>query len=120
MHRLIALGFILSLSGCATSFRPKETPSPALSPFAFTLTPEQCERLRAERRNYRAVERTSSYVSGAGALVTTTLLAIPALRDEQAVQGAAAGVGLLAGGVMVFSGTQVDDLAKEIEDGGCR
>lgn len=102
-------------SGCATSFKP----SPALSPFAFTLTPEQCERLRAEKRDYRAVEKTASYVSGAGALVTTALLAIPALRDEQAAQGAAAGVGLLAGGVAVFSGTQVDELEREIEDGGC-
>lgn len=120
MRRLIVLSFILSLSGCATSFRPVEAPSPAVGPFAFTLTPEQCEKLRAEKRDYRAVEKTSSYVSGAGALVTTALIAIPALRDEQAAQGAAAGVGLLAGGVTVFSGTQVDDLAKEIKDGGCR
>lgn len=103
-------------SGCATSFKP----SPTLSPFEFTLTPEQCDKLRSERRNYRAAEQTASYVSGAGALVATALLVIPTLRDEQAAQGAAAGIALVAGGVGVFSGTQVDDLAKEIEDGGCR
>lgn len=120
MRRLITAAFILSLSGCATSFRPKDVPSPSLTPFVFTLTPEQCERLRNEKRDYRAVEKTASYVSGAGALVTTALLAIPALRDEQVAQGAAAGVALVSGGVTVFSGTQVDDLAKEIEDGGCR
>ena len=117
MRKLISVSLVaLALSGCATSFRP----SPALSPFTFTLTPEQCAQLRAEKRDYRAVEKTASYVSGAGALVTTALLAIPALRDERVAQGAAAGVGLLAGGVTVFSGTQVDELGKEIEDGGCR
>lgn len=120
MCRLIAATFILALSGCAISFRPKEAPAPALTPFTFTLTPAQCDLLKREYRNYRATEKTASYVSGAGALVTTALLAIPALRDEQVAQGAAAGVALAAGGVTVFSGTQVDDLAKEIEEGGCR
>lgn len=118
MHRLIITAFILAFSGCATSFR--QNPTPALAPFEFTLTPEQCEKLRAERRNYRAAEKTATYISGAGALVTTALLAIPSLRDEQVAQGAAAGVALVSGGVTVFSGTQVDELEREIEDGGCR
>lgn len=114
MVRPVAASLLL-LSGCATSFRP----TPALSPFEFTLTSEQCDKLRSERRNYRATEQTASYVSGAGALVATTFLLVPALRDAQAAQGAAAGVALVAGGVNVFSGSQVNSLDEEIK-GWCR
>lgn len=106
---------ILTLSGCATTYRP----APAPAPFEFTLTLEQCAQLRKERRDYRAVEQTASYVSGAGALVATALLAVPALRDAQAAQGASAGVALVAGGVNVFSGSQVNSLDDEIGM-GCR
>lgn len=108
------------LSGCATSYREALPPAPARTPFTFTLTPEQCERLRGELRNYRAVEKTSIYVSGAGALVSTAFLAIPDLRDEQVVQGLGAGVALAAGGVGAFTESQVSDLEKEIALGGCR
>jgi hypothetical protein len=104
---------LLVLSSCATSHRP----SPAVSPFEFALSLEQCDKLKAERRNYRATEQTAAYVSGAGALVTTVFLAIPATRDERAAQGAAAGVALVAGGVNVFSGSQVNSLDDEIRLG---
>jgi hypothetical protein len=108
----------LLLSGCATSFRP--TPTPALSPFVFTLTPKQCEKLRLERRNYRAVEKTAVYTGAASGLVTTAFLAIPALRDETTIQGLGAGTALLAGGVGAFTHSQAGDLDDEIAAGGCR
>lgn len=109
------LATTLLLSGCATSFKP----IPALSPFEFTLSPAQCDHLRAERRNYRATEQTASYVSEAGALVTMVFFAVPALRDERAAQGASAGVALVAGSVTIFSGSQVNSLDEEIRI-GCR
>lgn len=108
MIRILAA--LVLLSGCATSYKP----APALSAFEFKLTPEQCDKLRSELRDYRAAEQTASYVSGAGALVVTAFLAIPALRDERTAQGAAAGVALVAGGVDVFSGSQVNSLSEEI------
>lgn len=104
------------LSGCATTYRPKVT---GPEPLVFTLTPEQCERLRKERRDYRATERTATWVSGSGALVTTAFLAIPALRGEHAVQGASAGVALLSGAVAIFTGSQVESLEEEIALGMC-
>lgn len=118
MLRGIVVAAVL-LSGCATSYRGA-APAPALSPFTFTLTPEQCEKLRLERRNYRAVEQTSIYVAGAGALVTTVFLAVPALRDEQVVQGLSAGTALVAGSAGAFTNSQVNDLEEEIAAGGCK
>lgn len=108
---------MLALSGCATTYRPKVT---GLEPFAFTPTPEQCAQLRKERRTYRATERTSVWVGGSGALVATAFAAIPALRDEAAVQGASAAVALAAGAVAIFSGSQVESLDGEIHEGQCR
>jgi len=115
MTRLLLLTALLS--GCATSYRPTDTGPGA---FSFTLTPEQCEHLKEEQRNYHAVHQDAGYVSAAGPMVTTLLLAIPALRDEHALQGAAAGVSLVAGGTLVFTDTQLTDLDQEIEEGGCR
>jgi hypothetical protein len=104
------------LSGCATSYKPKVT---GPLPFVFRLTPEQCDRLRKEKRDYRATERTATWVSGSGALVTTAFLAIPALRGEHAGQGASAGVALLSGAVAIFTGSQVESLEEEIDLGSC-
>jgi hypothetical protein len=114
--RKIVLALTLCLSGCATTYRPKVT---GPEPLVFTPTPEQCERLRKERRDYRATERTATWVSGSGALVTTAFLAVPALRGEHAVQGASAGVALLSGAVAIFTGSQVESLEEEIDLGMC-
>lgn len=101
------------LLGCATTYRP----SPAAAPFAFTLTPEQCLELKAERRSFRATEQAAGYVTGASALVT--LLFLP-LLGEKTGPALSSGVGLLAGGTAAWTGAQVDDLDKELEEGGCR
>lgn len=114
--RKIVLALSLCLSGCAATYKPKMT---GPLPLVFTLTPEQCERLRKEKRDYRATERTATWVSGSGALVTTAFLAIPALRGEHAVQGASAGVALLTGAVAIFTGSQVESLEGEIDLGMC-
>lgn len=117
---LVACCALLSLTGCATSFRPTApVPSQGLTAFTFQLTPEQCQQLKKERRGYHSTEKASVSVMGAGALVTTLFLAVPALRDEQVVQGASAGVSLLAGSTAAFTNTQVSDLDTELADGGC-
>src|SRR6478609_11286654 len=109
MIRLLLLTMLLS--ACATSYRPKAT---GAEPFAFVLTPEQCEHLRTEQRDYRAANKASTYVSTSTAAVGAALLLIPALRDERAVQGATAIVGLIVGGTSVFTASQADALAEEI------
>lgn len=110
------LPLCLALTACATSYRGAVT---GPSAFSFALSPEQCLQLQKERRTYRATQDTSIYVGGAGALVTATLLAIPALRDQQAAQGAAAGVSLAAGAVGAFTASQVSGLDDELAAGEC-
>lgn len=104
----------LVLSGCATSYRP--APSPALSPFEFTLTPEQCQKLRSERRTYRATEQTAAYVSGAGAALTGIFLVLADAKVAPAISSSAT---LAAASVGVFAGSQVEGLDEEIA-AGCR
>jgi len=105
-----------ALTGCATSYRGALTGPSALS---LTLTPEQCENLKAERRTYRATESTAVYVGGAGALVSLMLQAVPAFRSVGTAQGVAAGVGLAAGAVGAFIGSQVSSLDDELAVGEC-
>lgn len=112
-HSLRWLAILAVISGCATTYRP----SPALAPFAFTLTPEQCLQLRAERRSFRATEQAAGYVTGASALVTLALLP---LLGEKTGPALSSGVGLLAGGTAAWTGAQVDDLDQELAEGGCR
>lgn len=101
------------LQGCATSYRPRDTGPTA---FSFQLSPEQCAQLKKERRGYRATERTSVYVAGAGALVSALALA---LSDEKSAPAISTGVSLAAGGVGAFTSSQVSDLDQELADGGC-
>lgn len=103
----------LFASGCATTYRPTVTGPDA---FAFTPTPEQCAQLLKERRTYRATEKTATYVSGAGALLSVLFLG---LVQEKAAPAASAGATLLASGVSVFAGSQVESLESELRDGGC-
>lgn len=114
----IALLSVIVLSGCATTYKP--TPgfvvSEGSSAFTFTLTPEQCLQLRSERRTYRSVEQTSIYVGGAGAVLTGIFLAVV---DEKVAPAISSSATLVASGVGVFSGTQVDGLDEEIGM-GCR
>ncbi len=100
-------------SGCATTYRPAHA---APGAFTFTLTPEQCERLAKERRNYRATEQTASYVAGAGALVSVIALGVV---DAKTVPAVASSVSLLAGGTLTFAGAQVGSLDDELRAGGC-
>lgn len=117
MRRILAASMLVLSTGCATSYRPADT---GPSAFAFTLTPEQCEHLRSEARGYRSTEKTGEYVGTSTALVGAALLLIPATRNATTAQGAAALVGLVAGGTSVFTASQVTDLEAEIEAGGCR
>lgn len=103
----------LLLGGCATTYKPKVT---GPLPFAFTPTPEQCAQLLKERRTYRATEKTATYVSGATALLSVLFLG---LVEEKAVPAVSAGATLLASGVSVFAGSQVESLEAEIELGSC-
>jgi hypothetical protein len=109
----VLAGLAAGAPGCASTMRP----DPAYEgPFAFGLTPEQCERLKKERRTYRATEKTASYVAGAGALVSVIALGVV---DAKVVPAVASGVSLLAGGTLAFSGSQVESLDSELRDGGC-
>lgn len=104
-------------TACATSYRSKAPPSPqGFTAFSFTLTPEQCAQLKRERRTYRAVESTSVYVGGAGALVSVLALA---LADGEVAPAVSAGVSLAAGAAGAFTSTQVSDLDAELAEGGC-
>lgn len=111
---LICLMLLSLSSGCATTYRPKVT---GLEPFAFTPTPEQCAQLLKERRIYRATEKTATYVSTAGALLSVLFLG---LVNEKAAPAASAGATLVASGVSVFAGSQVESLDEEIQLGQCR
>lgn len=103
----------LLLSGCATTYRGAQT---GPSAFAFTLSPEQCEQLKRERRTYRATEKTALYVGGAGAVITGVALAF---TDKRTAPALSTGAVLLAGGVGMFSGSQVSDLDEELAAAGC-
>ncbi len=109
----IPIVLLLALSGCATSYKPKVT---GPLPFAFTPTEEQCAQLLKERRTYRATEKTATYVSTAGALLSVLFLG---LVEEKAAPAASAGATLLASGVSVFAGSQVQSLEEEIKLGSC-
>lgn len=108
---LVVLGVLFS--GCATTYRPKVT---GPEPFAFTPTPEQCAQMLKERRTYRATEKTATYVGGATALLSVLFLG---LVEEKAAPAASAGATLLASGVSVFAGSQVESLEEEIDLGSC-
>lgn len=109
----LVIVLMLALSGCATSYKPKVT---GPLPFAFTPSPEQCAQLLKERRTYRATEKTATYVSTATALLSVVFLG---LVEEKAAPAASAGATLLASGVSVFAGSQVQSLEEEIELGSC-
>lgn len=109
----LAIVLMLALSGCATSYKPKVT---GPLPFAFTPSPEQCAQLLKEKRTYRATEKTATYVSGATALLSVLFLG---LVDEKAAPAVSAGATLLASGVGVFAGSQVQSLEEEIDLGSC-
>jgi hypothetical protein len=117
LHSVPSLKWLLIMSillaGCATSYTPKVT---GPLPFAFTPTPEQCAQLLKERRAYRATEKTATYVSTATALLSVLFLG---LVDEKAAPAASAGATLLASGVSVFAGSQVEGLEAELELGAC-
>lgn len=110
---LAMLLIVVMAQGCATSYKPKVT---GPLPFAFTPTPEQCAQLLKERRTYRATEKTATYVSTAGALLSVLFLG---LVDEKAAPAASAGATLLASGVSVFAGSQVESLEEDVELGSC-
>lgn len=110
---LVVLMVAVMAQGCATSYRPTVT---GPLPFAFTPTPEQCAQLLKERRTYRATEKTATYVSTAGALLSVLFLG---LVEEKAAPAASAGATLLASGVSVFAGSQAQSLEEEIELGSC-
>ena len=110
---LVVLMIAVLAQGCATSYKPKVT---GPLPFAFTPTEEQCAQLLKERRTYRATEKTATYVSTAGALLSVLFLG---LVDEKAAPAASAGATLLASGVSVFAGSQVQSLEEEIDLGSC-
>jgi hypothetical protein len=105
---------VLFATGCATTYKPTVTGPGA---FAYLPTPEQCAQLLKERRTYRATEKTATYVSGATALLSVLFLG---LVQEKAAPAASAGATLLASGVSVFAGSQVESLDDEIELGSCR
>lgn len=109
----ILLALAAGCSGCATSYTPKVT---GPLPFAFTPTSEQCAQLLKERRAYRATEQTAAYVAGAGALLSVLFLG---LVEEKAAPAASAGATLLASGVGVFAGSQVESLEWQIDLGAC-
>lgn len=104
---------VLFASGCATTYRPTPTGPTA---FDFVLTTEQCLALKKERRAYRATEQTAGYVAGAGALVSVIALGFV---DADAVPVVASSVGLVAGGTLAFTGSQVESLDAELAAGGC-
>lgn len=104
---------LVLLSGCATAYRPKVMGPEA---FAFTPTPEQCAQLLKERRTYRATEKTATYVGGATALLSMLFLG---LVEQRAVPAASAAATLMASGVSVFTGSQVESLEEEIDLGSC-
>lgn len=110
---IVALALVVMASGCATTYRPAPTGPTA---FDFVLTPEQCLALNKERRTYRATEQTAGYVAGAGALVSVIALGFV---DADAVPVVASSVGLVAGGTLAFTGSQVESLDAELAAGGC-
>lgn len=110
---LLVLMVAVMAQGCATSYKPKVT---GPLPFAFTPTDAQCAQLLKERRTYRAAEKTATYVSTAGALLSVLFLG---LVDEKAAPAASAGATLLASGVSVFAGSQVQSLEDELDLGSC-
>jgi len=110
---LIVLMVAVMASGCATSYRPKNTGPTA---FSFVLTPEQCTTLKAERRKYHATQEASTYAAGAGLVCTGLMLGF---TDSKTATGICTGVGGVAEGVSIFTGTQVADLDAELADGGC-
>lgn len=103
----------VALSGCATTYRPKVTGPDALS---FSLTPEQCDNLKHERRKYHATQEASTYAAGAGLVCTGLALGF---TDSKTATAICTGVGGVAEGVSIFTGTQVSDLDAELADGGC-
>jgi hypothetical protein len=109
----VPLAILLALSGCRTTYQGVVTEP---SPFAFSLTPEQCQQLSRERRTYDAAGDASLYVSGAGALVSALALA---LTDTKTAPAVSSGLSLLAGGVGAFSESQVGGLDQELAAGGC-
>ena len=114
--RLFPLLAVLALTGCATSYRQKPSDNLGVSAFSFTLSEGQCQVLKKERRTYRAVEATSTYVAGAGAILTGIALAF---TDEKVAPAISAGLTLGASGVGVFSGSQENDLDEELTAAGC-
>jgi hypothetical protein len=106
----------LMSTGCATSYRPKVT---GPEPFSFVLTPEQCTQLKQERRTYHGIHEAAGWTVLSGPLLGALFAAIPALRDEHALQGATAGVALAGGIVERFTQTQMDDIDPELSEGGC-
>lgn len=110
----VLLALAAGCSGCATSYKPKVT---GPLPFAFTPSPEQCAQLLKEKRTYRATEKTATYVSTATALLSVVFLGV---LEEKTAPAASAGATLLASGVSVFSGSQVESLEEEIDLGSCR
>lgn len=111
---LVVLMVAVLAQGCATTYRPRVT---GTEPFVFTPTPEQCAQLLKERRTYRATEKTATYVSTAGALLSMLALG---LFDEKAAPAASAGATLAASSVAVFAGSQVESIDEEIQLGQCR
>lgn len=117
LTRLFLLAVCTLAAGCATSYRPRTPTSPeGFTAFTFKLSPEQCSQLAKERRTYRAVENTSLYVGGAGALVSVLALV---LTDSEAAPAVSASVSLAAGASGAFTSSQVSDLDAELADGGC-
>ena len=114
MKRL-TLAVLLSAfaSGCATNIRREAMGD---SPFAFSLSPELCERLRHERGTYTSVGKVSTYLSGATALLTPFLLGFV---SEKTAPAASAGVTLAASATAIFSGAQADSLSADLDAGGC-
>jgi hypothetical protein len=111
--RALSILLAVTLTACATSYRPI---AGAEGPFAFALTPQQCAELKKEQRSYHATQSASVYLGGAGALVSAIALAV---GGTKAVPAAGAGVSLLAGGAGAFTGAQVSDLDAELTAGGC-
>lgn len=112
MKRLLLLALFF-LAACRTTYQGALT---GPSPFALQLTPEQCLQLQSERRSYHAAQRTALYASGAGAVVAGIALAF---ADEKTAPAIGTGFALAAGGVGVFSETQVSGLDEELAAGGC-
>lgn len=112
MRRLVPLLALFSVA-CATTYQPKVTGPSALS---FALTPEQCEKLKGERRTFHATGQTSLYFSGAGSLISVIALAF---TKSDAATAVSAGAALVAGGVSAFSDSQVSDLDQELATGNC-